>query len=73
MSRYQSGHIYEASGAFFVRYYVSEIVDGKATRVQRSYRLCRQGRQVPQPDVQSGKAESRRAHGDCECELCSGQ
>jgi integrase len=40
MGRYQSGHIYEASGAFFVRYYVSEIVDGKATRVQRSYRLC---------------------------------
>jgi integrase len=40
MSRYQSGHIYEASGAFFVRYYVSEIVDGRRTRVQRSYRLC---------------------------------
>jgi len=40
MSRYQSGHIYEASGAFFVRYYVSEIVDGKATRAQRSSRLC---------------------------------
>jgi len=40
MGRYQSGHIYEASGAFFVRYYVSAIVDGKATRVQRSYRLC---------------------------------
>jgi integrase len=40
MSRYQSGHIYEASGAFFVRYYVSEIVDGKPTRAQRSYRLC---------------------------------
>jgi integrase len=40
MSRYQSGHIYEASGAFFVRYYVSEIVDAKPTRVQRSYRLC---------------------------------
>ncbi len=40
MSRYQSGHIYEASGAFFVRYYVPEIVDGKPTRVQRSYRLC---------------------------------
>jgi integrase len=40
MSRYQSGHIYEASGAFFVRYYISAIVDGKATRVQRSYRLC---------------------------------
>jgi len=40
MSRYQSGHIYEASGAFFVRYYVTEIVDGKPVRVQRSYRLC---------------------------------
>ena len=40
MGRYQSGHIYEASGAFFLRYYVSTIVDGKATRVQRSYRLC---------------------------------
>ena len=40
MGRYQSGHIYEASGAFFVWYYVSAIVDGKATRVQRSYRLC---------------------------------
>jgi integrase len=40
MGRYQSGHIYEASGAFFIRYYVSAIVDGKATRVQRSYRLC---------------------------------
>jgi integrase len=40
MGRYQSGHIYEASGAFFVRYYASAIVDGKATRVQRSYRLC---------------------------------
>ena len=40
MGRYQSGHIYEASGAFFVRYYVSAIVDGKASRVQRSYRVC---------------------------------
>lgn len=40
IGRYQSGHIYEASGAFFLRYYVSAIVDGKATRVQRSYRLC---------------------------------
>ena len=40
MGRYQSDHIYEASGAFFVRYYVSAIVDGKATRVQRSYRVC---------------------------------
>ena len=40
MGRYQNGYIYLASGAFFVRYYVAEIVDGKPTRVQRSYRLC---------------------------------
>jgi integrase len=40
MGRYQSGYIYEASGAFFVRYYVTAIVDGTPTRVQTSYRLC---------------------------------
>jgi len=40
MSRYQSGYIYEASGAFFVRYYVTEIVDGTPRRVQSSNRLC---------------------------------
>jgi integrase len=44
MGRFQSGHIYEASGAFFVRYYVTEIVDGKPARVQRSYRLCEKDR-----------------------------
>src|SRR4051812_22935219 len=40
MGRIQKGYIYEASGAFFVRYYVSEIVDGQEKRVQRSERLC---------------------------------
>lgn len=40
MGRYQSGYIYEASGSFFVRYYVTEIVDGAPRRVQSSYRLC---------------------------------
>jgi hypothetical protein len=43
MSRIQSGYIYEASGAFFVRYYVTEIVDGEQKRVQRSERLCSKG------------------------------
>jgi integrase len=38
--RYQSGYIYEASGAFFVRYYVTEIIGGQPRRVQRSERLC---------------------------------
>jgi integrase len=40
MGRIQTGYIYESSGAFFVRYYVSEIVDGEPQRVQRSHRLC---------------------------------
>jgi integrase len=40
MGRYQQGYIYEASGAFFVRYYVTEVVDGQQKRVQRSERLC---------------------------------
>ncbi len=40
MSRNQKGYIYEASGAFFVRYYVTEIVDGEARRAQRSHQLC---------------------------------
>ena len=40
MSRFQTGHIYEASGSFFVRYYVTEIRDGAEKRVQRSHRLC---------------------------------
>jgi integrase len=40
MGRIQAGYVYEASGAFFVRYYVTSIVDGAAQRVQRSERLC---------------------------------
>src|SRR5581483_660404 len=40
MGRNQKGHIYEASGAFFVRYYETLIVNGQKNRVQRSHRLC---------------------------------
>jgi hypothetical protein len=40
MARYQSGHVFEAHGAYHVRYYETEIVDGKPQRVQRSKRLC---------------------------------
>jgi hypothetical protein len=39
--RFQTGHIYEASGSFFVRFRVVEITpDGQTKRVQRSHRLC---------------------------------
>jgi hypothetical protein len=34
MSRYQRGHIYEAFGAFHVRFYQTELCDGQLSRVQ---------------------------------------
>jgi Phage integrase, N-terminal SAM-like domain len=40
MGRFQQGYIYEAFNAFHVRYYLTEIVDAKPKRVQRSHRLC---------------------------------
>jgi integrase len=39
-TRFQTGHIYEASGSFFIRFRVIELVDGQTKRVQRSHRLC---------------------------------
>ena len=42
--RHQRGYVYEASNAFHVRYYTTEIVDGKQKRVQRSHRLCMKDR-----------------------------
>jgi hypothetical protein len=43
MGRYQRGHILEQHGAFHVRYYTTEIVDGQPKRAQRSERLCLEG------------------------------
>ena len=43
MARYQQGYTFEVFKAFHVRYYVTEIVDGKPKRVQRSQRLCESG------------------------------
>jgi integrase len=40
MGRYQSGYIYEAFGAFHVRYRTEEIVDGQSIRKQHSRRVC---------------------------------
>jgi small-conductance mechanosensitive channel len=36
MGRYQEGYIYDAFGAFHVRYYATAIVDGKPKRVHKS-------------------------------------
>jgi integrase len=44
MARHQRGYIYEAFNAFHVRYYATEIVDGKPVRKQRSQRLCEKDR-----------------------------
>jgi integrase len=44
MARHQRGHIYEASGAFHIRYYVTEIVKGKPEKKQRSHRICTKDR-----------------------------
>ena len=40
MARFQRGYVYEASSAFHVRYWITELRDGKAVRVQKSERLC---------------------------------
>jgi integrase len=40
MGRIQRGRIYERSGAFYVQYRVTEIINGEPSRVQRSHRLC---------------------------------
>jgi integrase len=38
--RHQTGHVYETSGAFYIRYRQTELVDGKPERKQVSERLC---------------------------------
>ena len=55
MGRLQRGHIYEASGAFYVRYYISKIVEGKKERVQRSERLCFKDHKYYAPNAKSVK------------------
>lgn len=39
-TRHQSGYVFAANGAFHVRYYVTQVVDGQLRRVQKSGRLC---------------------------------
>jgi integrase len=42
MGGHQTGYIFEsASGAFHVRYYTTEIIEGQPKRVQKSHLLCR--------------------------------
>jgi hypothetical protein len=40
MSRYQRGHIYQAFGAFHVRFYQTDRRDGHLACVQKPHRLC---------------------------------
>jgi integrase len=39
-TRHQAGYVFAANGAFHVRYYVTQVVDGQLRRVQKSGRLC---------------------------------
>ena len=55
MGRYQRGYIYEAFGAFHVRYRLEQIVDGELIRKQHSKRLCSKDREHP-----SGTSKSVR-------------
>jgi len=40
-TRFQTGSIYEAYGAFHIKYYTTVLREGKEVRVQRSHKLCR--------------------------------
>jgi integrase len=53
MGRYQRGYIYEAFGAFHVRYRLEEIVEGKPVKKQRSHRLCTKDREHPSTSSKS--------------------
>ena len=55
MGHLQRGYVYEASGYFFVRYNVTEIVDGDTKRLQRSHRLCAKGGKYYARDCKSLK------------------
>jgi hypothetical protein len=50
MGRYQTGYVYEAFGAFHVRYYATEIVDGKPKGVQESHYLYAKRRSTGWPE-----------------------
>jgi integrase len=41
MTRFQTGSIYEAYGAFHIKYYANVMKDSKIVRAQRSHKLCR--------------------------------
>ena len=55
----QDGYVYEGSDgkSFHVRYYVTEIVDGQAKRVQRSHKLCEKNRATGHAKVTSDKVQ----------------
>jgi len=40
-TRHQDGCIFEAYGAFHIKYYTTVLRDGKTVRAQRSRKLCR--------------------------------
>jgi integrase len=59
--RHQRGQIFERHGAFHVRYYTTEIVDGQVTRKRVSHRLCSKDR-----NTGHGTAASKAVRQLCE-------
>lgn len=53
--RHQAGYVYQANGAFHVRYYTGTLKDGRPQRVQRSRRLC---------SISDGVRQARRLASD---------
>lgn len=55
----QDGYVYEGSDgkSFHVRYYVTEIVDGKPVRKQRSHKLCERNRDTGHARPTSDKVQ----------------
>ena len=55
----QNGHVYQGSDgkSFHVRYYITEIVDGRPVRKQRSHKLCVRNKATGHATVNSDKVQ----------------
>ena len=58
MGRHQAGYLYKTSGGWHVRYWITELKDGKPVRVQKSQKLC--DAEVNHEKVTKSYAKDRR-------------
>jgi hypothetical protein len=69
MSRYQRGHIYEAFGAFHVRFCQTELCDGQLLRVQSVHV---RSHTVSVPRIENTTRPSRSPCSCCAMTSCAG-